>query len=105
MSSKLMKQFKNKCDGNKSVDNKKTYTTNDNIVVVPLRDKIVKVQSKECIQPNEIIEQVKDLFLLGETCKKGDRIEVSRYSNVCFDLICTGLEKNNDALEINLFAC
>jgi hypothetical protein len=105
MKSKMLKAEREKWRSNQSklIENKQTVPHNS-VVEVRLNNKLIKVQSKECIREEEIIDQVKDIFTFGN-CNKGDVIELSKVCDSCFDLICTGLESVDNGIEINMLAC
>jgi hypothetical protein len=105
MKSKTLKAEQEKWRNNKKKPIKAEQVKPFNSVVeVNLGNKLIKVQSKECIKEEEIIDQVKDLFTFG-SYNKGDMIELSKVCDACFDLICTGLESIDNRIEINMLAC
>lgn len=105
MKSKILKAEQEKWRNNqkKPIENKSIKSYNS-VIEVKLDNKLIKVQSKECIKEEEIIDQVKDLFTFG-SYNKGDIIELSKVCDSCFDLICTGLVSIDNGIEINMLAC
>ena len=100
MSSKLMKEFKQRINQVKVTERPKSYEVkgvdnNNRIVTVQVNpNNIVKVVTTNKIRPYEIVDQIKDLALtIGNISSK--KINLSQVSDCCYDLLLTKQENVN----------
>jgi hypothetical protein len=96
MSSKIMKEFKQRMNQTKAMDN------NNRVVTVQINpNNVVKVITNNKIRPYEIVEQIKDLALtIGNISSK--KINLSQVSDCCYDLLLTKQE-NVDGKMLSYF--
>ena len=105
MSSQLMKQFKQRINQSKVVEKSNLYqvqnTENNNrIISVKVNsNNIVKVVTNNKIRPYEIVDQVKDLVTINGLNSIQKRINLSQFTDCCYDLLFTKQEKNNNIIE------
>lgn len=103
MSSKAMKEFTNRIaqQKKKEEERKDTMTTNGRFVTIPLNNNIALIDRGDSyISSYEIIEPVIDLFMVKDKFDVGEKIELSKVADVCFDLIYTGNNNNKEMFKL-----
>lgn len=103
MSSKAMKEFKNRINTTKETLNKRDIKPiNRNIVEAHISQYNVNIDTKGIINPKEVILQLQDVL---ELCKPisdhiGKKLELSRVVDSTFDLMVNNISGNNISFSV-----
>ena len=103
MSSKAMKEFKNRINNTKETLNKRDIKPiSRNIVEAHINQYNVNIDTKGIINPKEVILQLQDVLELCNPISDhiGKKLELSRVVDSTFDLMVNNINGNNVSFSV-----
>ena len=103
MSSKAMKEFKNRINNTKETLNKRDIKPiSRNIVEAHINQYNVNIDTKGIINPKEVILQLQDVLELCNPISDhiGKKLELSRVVDSTFDLMVNNISGNNVSFSV-----